>query len=501
MPKEFINISNHLFAWTKKELIQKKLLSPLGIIFWILLAAGSGILAAFNLILVPLSIAGILIGIVVVYLCLFRPLTGFYIVNFLSFFIFFPNHVIGRDILPSGIIIEILTLFVFMGSVLSIKSKEVHFSGLLKTGVSITFLILTLYVAIQAFNPNVDGFDGWLATFKRSIFFILLYISCYCLIDTKEKLKYFIRFWVYLSFVAAAYGCYQQWFGYFSFELNYIMRAPGGYEILFQGGQLRKFSFLSDVVGFGVLSGCMALFTLLLAISEKEKIKKYRFYFFFIIMSLGMAYSGTRTTNIIIPAGLVLYFLITIQSRTTLYALFIAAIIAIGILFLPIHNNATLNRVRSTFDSQDASFNLRNKNRHQIQPYIYTHPLGGGIGTTNFPGLLNHPNHPLAGFATDSGYLKAALEIGWIGLALMILFNLAILFQGINYYFKMKDKELKFLLLIILCTLFPNIITQYSQETTGQYPFCIFFFSSLSLMQRLKEFDENENVLPKQLFW
>ncbi|HSZ34810.1 MAG TPA: O-antigen ligase family protein [Puia sp.] len=501
MPKEFVTISNYFFAWTKKELVQKKLLSPLGIIFWILLAAGSGILSAFNLILVPFSIAGILIGIVIVYLCLFKPLTGFYIVNFLSFFIFFPNHVIGRDVLPSGIIIELLTLFVFMGSVLSIKSKDVYFAGLLKTGVSITFLILTLYVAIQAFNPNVDGFDSWLATFKRSIFFILLYISCYCLIDTKEKLRYFIRFWVYLSFVAAAYGCYQQWFGYFSFEMNYIMRAPGGYEILFQGGQLRKFSFLSDVVGFGVLAGCMALLTLLLAINEKDKIRKYRFYFFSIIMSLGMAYSGTRTTNIIIPAGLVLYFLITIQNRTTLYALFIAAIIAIVILFLPIHNNATLNRVRSTFDSQDASFNLRNKNRHQIQPYIYSHPLGGGMGTTNFPGLLNHPNHPLAGFATDSGYLKAALEIGWIGLALMILFNLAILFQGINYYFKMKDKELKFLLLIILCTLFPNIITQYSQETTGQYPFCIFFFSSLSLMQRLKEFDENENVLPKQLVW
>jgi putative inorganic carbon (hco3(-)) transporter len=500
MPKEFVKISNHLFAWTKTELIQKKLLSPLGIIFWILLAAGSGILAAFNLILIPFSIAGILIGMVVVYLCLFKPLTGFYIVNFLSFFIFFPNHVIGRDILPSGIIIEILTLFVFMGSVLSIKSKDIYFSGLLKTGVSITFLILTLYVAIQAFNPNVDGFDSWLATFKRSIFFILLYISCYCLIDTKEKLKYFIRFWVYLSFVAAAYGCYQQWFGYFSFEMNYIMRAPGGYEILFQGGQLRKFSFLSDVVGFGVLSGCMALLTLLLAINEKEKIRKYRYFFFFVIMSLGMAYSGTRTTTIIVPAGLLLYFLITIQNRTTLFALLIASIVALIILFIPIHNNATLNRVRSTFDSQDASFNLRNKNRHQIQPYIYTHPIGGGIGTTNAPGLLNHPNHPLAGFATDSGYLKAALEIGWIGLTLMILFNLAILFQGINYYFRMKDNELKFLLLVILCTLFPNIITQYSQETTGQYPFCLFFFSSLSLMKRLREFDENKNVVPKQLF-
>jgi putative inorganic carbon (hco3(-)) transporter len=501
MPKESIHITNQLYTWTKKELFQKKLLSPWGIIFWVLLAVGSGILATLNLFLIPLAIGGIIIGILVVYLCLFKPLTGFYIVIFLSFFIFFPNHILGRDILPSGSIIEILTVFVFMGSLLTIKSKNVQLSGLMKTGVSITLLLLTLYVATQALNPNVDGFDSWLATFKRSIIFILLYVSSYYLIDSLDKFKYFMRFWVYLSFVAAAYGCYQQWFGYFSFEMNYIMRSPGGYEILFQGGQLRKFSFLSDVVGFGVLSGCMALLTLLLAINEREKSKKYTYYFFFIIMSLGMAYTGTRTTTIIIPAGLLLYFLITIQNRKTLFAFLIASIVAIGILFVPIHNNATLNRVRSTFDSRDASFNLRNKNRHQIQPYIYSHPFGGGMGTTNMPGLLNHPNHPLAGFATDSGYLKAALEIGWIGLALMILFNLAILYQGINYYFKMKDEELKFFLLLILCTLFPNIITQYSQETTGQYPFCIFFFSSLSLMRRLKEFDETRSILPKQLIW
>jgi len=43
---------------------------------------------------------------------------------------------------------------------------------------------------------------------------------------------------------------------------------------------------------------------------------------------------------------------------------------------------------------------------------------------------------------------------------------------------------------MIMATLFPNIVDQYSQETIGQFPGCIFFFCSISLMKRLLDLDE-----------
>ena len=492
MPTQSIHIISKLHHWLKSQFIQKKFLSPWGIVPLILLAVAGGVSAANNLFLVPLAVGTVLLAIIIIYYCLFHPLKGFYIINFLGFFVFYPNHLLGRDVLPLSTALEMLIIFVFFGTGISKKSGIIKEQGLSKTFISITLFALTFYVGLQALNPNVYGLGGWFAAFKRSIVFVLIYITAYRLIDTEKKFIYFVRFWIIMSLVAAFYGCLQQWFGYLSLEMNYIRNIPGAYEILNQGGQLRKFSFLADVVSFGVLAGCMALFTLLLAINEKNTVKKTWLFLFSIVMVLGMSYSGTRTVTIILPTGLTLYCLLRIKHKTTLVTIFLATIGAIAVLFVPIYDNATLNRVRSTFDTKDPSLDVRNTNRHYIQPYIQSHPIGGGIGTTNNAGLYNHPGHQLAGFATDSGFLKAGLEIGWIGLILIILFNLSILYQGINYYFKMKDKQLKLYVIVIVSTLFANIVTQYAQETVGQFPFAIFFFSSLSLMKRLFEFDKEK---------
>jgi hypothetical protein len=211
-------------------------------------------------------------------------------------------------------------------------------------------------------------------------------------------------------------------------------------------------------------------------------------------MLLGMSYSGTRTSNIILPVGIGLYIFMTIQRKTTMITMLASLMVVFFILFAPV-NTPTLNRIRSTFNTDEASHNVRDVNRALIQPYIYTHPIGGGIATSGVDGLRFNRNHPLAGFPTDSGFLRVAIEQGWIGLALNILFFLVILYQGIHYYFIMRIKEYKTYVVAIICTLFSIIVTQYSQVSIGQFPGAIFFFSSLALIQRLKEFDFNERAI------
>ena len=494
MERQQAHITTRFHSWVKKELIQKKLSSPWGIWILVVIALAGGFLAANDLFFVPIALGGLLAGLVVVYFCLFKPLIGFYIMTFGAFFVFYPNHLLGQDLLPLSTALEIVILFLFLGTYISKKSADVQqSSGLLKTLVSITLLILIAYIGIEAFNPNVRGYGSWFGAFKRAVVLALVYISAYRIIDTKEKFRYYVNFWIFFSFITALYGCFQQWFGLLPMEMAYIMRTPGAMDLLFQGGQLRKSSILSDVVSFGVLAGSMCVFTLLLAINEKAQLKKYILFFCALIMVLGMSYSGTRTATIIIPAGFILYGFITIQNRTTLITLFVSVLVAIAVLFAPIYSNPTLNRIRSTFDTEDASLNVRVVNRKFIQPYLHSHPLGGGIGTTNFAGYYDHPYHPLAGFATDSGLLKIGLEYGWIGLILMMASHLAILYQGINYYFRVRDKEIRLYIVAIICTLFPIIVTQYSQETVGQFPSGIFFFSSISLLKRLLEFDQNQN--------
>lgn len=487
MPEKDISISFN--KWLHKEVFLKKLVSPVGLLMLSLFAIVSGFLASIDLFFIPVGIAAAIGGVIFVYTCLFKPYTGFYATTVFSVLVFYPNHLLGRDMIPLSTVMEILMLFVFIGTYIAPSQHYQKTGTLIKTIVSILLILYTIEQFLQLFNPIASLFKVWLPVFKRWLFYIIVYITAYRLIDTLQKVRYFFNFWMVASFGIALYGCFQQWFGYLPSEINFILSVPGRWELLFQGGQLRKFSFLSDVVAFGILAGTMALVTLLLAINEVNKKKRYLMLFGTVIMLLGMAYSGTRTTTVIVPAGIVMYGFLNIQSKQTLIMLFGTVMMVVFIMFAPIYTNNTLNRVRSSFDSKDESLNLRERNRHLIQPYLYVHPMGGGLGTTNGEGGLNFPGHPLANFPTDSGLLKIGLEYGWTGLVLWMLLNLCILYQSIHYYFKMKNKELKKYMGVIVCFMFPLIVTQYSQETIGQIPQGIFVFSLLSLSRRLMDLD------------
>lgn len=478
--------------WLNREFLLKGLSSKFGITFLGCIAIGIGLLAANNLAIVAFGAVGAVAAVIVVYYCFFEPVTGYFITMFIAFFAFYPNHILNI-ILPIPTFVELLIFIIFLGSYNSAKKLNLPRNSLLLTGVSIVFILYTIFNIVEFFNPNMQSQAGWLFRFKRYMVYVLVYIISYRLIDTPQRFRNFMKFWLYMSFLAAAYGCYQQWFGMLPMEINYIKSDPIEYKLMFQGGMLRKFSFLSDVVSFGVLSGSMAVVALILAINEKKRKRKYLLFFGAFIMTLGMFYSGTRTTTVILPAGIALYLFMTIQSKTTIVTLFASVLIAGFILYVPV-DNAVLNRVRSTFNTQDASLNVRDVNRHYIQPYIYANPIGGGIATTGTEGLHYNPHHLLAGFPPDSGLLKAALEMGYVGLAFTMLFYLVMLYQCIDFYFRIKNPEYKTYVVAIGAALFAMIVTQYAQVAIGQIPGAIFFFGTISMMKRLIEFDRAERT-------
>ena len=477
--------------WFKREFFIKNLNSPTGIILLSLISIGGGLLAYLDLSIITFALTASLIGIIIFYYCLLKPLTGYYLVTLLAFFAFYPNHILNRE-LPLSTLVEVLLWVVFLGSYVQRKNRsENNYNSLLSSAISIVLIFYTVFHLIEFFNPDLGRREGYFFVMRKFLVFIFIYIMAYRLINTPQKLKFFFKFWIIMSFIAAAYGCYQQWFGYLPMEMRYIRSDPIEYELMNQGGVLRKFSFLSDVVSFGVLSGSMAVLTLIFAIEEKNKKRKYRLFLMALIMAMGMSYSGTRTTTVIIPSGIALYLLMTIKSRTTLITLFVSVMIGFLIMFAPI-DNPSLNRIRSTFNSKDPSLNVRDVNRHYIQPYIYAHPIGGGIATSGVPGRRFNPTHRLAGYPPDSGLLQIAMEMGPIGLGLTLLFYLTILYQCIHSYFRMKNPRYKLYAVGIAATLFSVMITQYAQVSIGQIPGVFFFMSSISLIKRIKEFDDRE---------
>ena len=431
------------------------------------------------------------IGALITFLCIRKPLNGLYVFIVISVFAFYPSRILGKD-LPINTGLEVLLLCLLIGTLFHTRNEKV--SSFLKTPISIMFFIFSIFLCLQVFNPNMQSVPGWLFCMRRYIMLVFYYIIAYKLINSFEKFKFYIKFWVVIVFIICLYGYYQQFFGLFDFEMRDLMKNPKDFQLAMQGGLLRKQSFLADMIIYGVICGGMSLFTLILGLNETRRKRQILFFFLFGFFWVGMNFSGTRTLVVMLPAGVALYSLMTIGNRKTLLVIFSTILLFLFILYAPIYSNPTLNRMRTAFDKDNASNNVRDWNRSYIQPYIYKHPIGGGVLTCGEPGRRFNPSHPLAGFPPDSGFLQSALELGWVGYGLYILFYIVILYQGITFYFASKHKEIKKYILAIVIMNFGILLVQYSQVSEGQIPNTILIYSSFALLTRLREFDSERTA-------
>ncbi|MEM6964919.1 MAG: hypothetical protein AAF573_09150, partial [Bacteroidota bacterium] len=87
--------------------------------------------------------------------------------------------------------------------------------------------------------------------------------------------------------------------------------------------------------------------------------------------------------------------------------------------------------------------------------------------------------------------VRLAVEIGWIGLILYMLFIFQCLRWGIYYYFRVRDPMIKNLYLAINTAFFMLVIASYPQEAILQVPTSIIFYILLAAIIKLKDFDES----------
>lgn len=434
-----------------------------------------------------------ILGVAVAIFSVINFVIGFYAATALGCFIFFIGRFFG-DSFPVGTIIDLLVLVTFFGLLVHKVSRREPF--LYKAGHIITYayLVYTIFLVLQVFNPSMQSVGGWFFVLRKFSQFLMIYFIAINVFTDYKRVKFFFIYWIALAFIAGIYGCYQEWFGFLPFELDWIMSNPARVGLyLLVTGISRRFSTFSDPAAYGIIMAATFVFIMALFLSIKDKKTRYLLFVVNIFILLGAVYSGTRTAYFIIAAALVIYILMTITKRNTLIFACLFALGFVIIMFGPIYGNATINRIRSTFEfSEEASMQVRDENRAHIQPYIYRHPIGGGLATTGVQGLTYNPNHQLAGFPPDSGYMMVALETGWIGLFLQCFLYLLILQSGVHAYYNIRDKRLKvFCLGAILCV-FAFIVGQYGQVAIGQVPGNFLFYSCLALFARLKYLDNEQ---------
>ncbi|WP_341839529.1 O-antigen ligase family protein [Chitinophaga caseinilytica] len=461
--------------------------------FWVAMALVAGVIGYVVSYIderLGLVIAAGLIGITVALICLFNTRNGFYIVTVLGFFMFYIKR-FADDAIPMGAVCDVLLAVTFLGIY---YRKTVLKERLWKYSSNIITLLYGInfgFLMVELFNPSMYSVAGWVFTVRKALNFIMIYFIGLHIFHTRQAIIDYVKLWVILSAIAGLYGCYQQWFGLLGFETNWVMSDPIRYKLYFQGGEIRKFSFLSDPTSFGILMAHGVVFSIILLLNAERKRDRKWLFFSTLCMALGMAYSGTRTAYFMIPAGLSLYVLMTITNRRTMFFAIGFMMLFCVLIFGPFYSNGTINRIRSTFEmSDDESLNVRDENRAKIQPYIFKHPLGGGVATSGVLGLEYNPEHPLAGFPPDSGYLRVAIETGWVGLILTCTIYFTILFTGIRNYYRSRSREFKIIYLGIVASIYAYIIANYAQVAIGQIPGALFFYSAVAMIVNLRGIEE-----------
>ena len=431
----------------------------------------------------------VILGVPIALVCLLNFRIGFVIALVISSFSFLLARISGQYDLPFGSLSDILMLIVFLGVFVN---KENKFEAITAYQSPVFFLVLIWigFLLIQIFNPNGPP-GSWPLILRGVIGFSIIYFVLIRLFTTWHYVKLFTICWLTIALLAAFYAFYQEFAGLPSYDLTWVKRSPKSIGLNFIGGRWRKWSFLSDVATFGMFMSFAGVFLIVLAAELRDYRKKIIFFAVGILLLVAMTYSGTRTATAMTVTGIVLYGLLTIHKRSTLLLGFSTLLVILAIIYVPYQGSATINSIRSTFfPTSDASFNVRVINRERIQPYIRTHPLGGGLNTTGSEGEVLAPDHPLAGFPPDSYYMSIALETGYIGLVIVLSVFFTTLLVGINKYYRCRNPTLKAVYAAYITSFFALSVAGYAQESITQLPMRFVFYSCFVLMDRLKHFDD-----------
>ena len=481
-------LSDRLYRWLFRVSILQKLNNPVGYAILILVALVTAYLVTRLGLAAGAALLGVIYAVPLLMLCLSNSKAGFLVTLFLSSFIFLINRILGQD-LPLGVAREVLLLFTFLGIYVRKSAFRDETINPAKNPITLLVFLWTAYLLVQAFNPN-GAWDSWLFGVRGIVGFAITYAVLVYVFDSLDFVGFFTKFWLFIALLAALYALYQEYVGLPPYDLHWVTENEVRIGLNFIQGRWRKWSFLSDIAVFGLFMAYGGIVCFVLVLGPFHYRKKLLLFFSGCLMFLAMVYSGNRTAFVIVPIGFFFYAIMTLKQTRTLIIGAAALILFVGILFGPVYN-PTVNRLRSSFfPGDDPSMNVRDLNRARIQPYIYNHPIGGGLNTSGIIGDRFAPGHELAGFPPDSGYLETALEVGWIGLVIQVLTYFTIMFIGINNYRRVRNPKIKIYYLAYLSSFFALTVSLYAKKAVFQLPLGLLFYAVFALVFRMVEFDD-----------
>lgn len=472
--------------WFRQTVLIEKLNNQFGLIFFffcaIVLAAGIG---AFGMSFAAMCLI-VLIAIPVVVGLVINPTFGILVYLTLSFTImFFIRYGVP---FPLGTLMDGMLALFILGFFIQQKKKPEW--EIFKNPVSLWIGIWIVYNILEFGNPTTESRLAWVYTIRGMALVTMMYYIFLYNIRTKKLIRIIMKWWLAFMVFAALYAFKQEFFGFFEFEERYN-NSEGVPLLLFIAGHWRKYSVFSDPVTFAYNMAIAGLLCVGLITGPLKAYKKIILFLVIAVLLVNMLFSGTRGAFPLVPAALILYAIMNYSSKILLITI-IAGVFIAGLIVMPTSNQNIL-RFQSAFSpNKDASYTARKINQARIKPYVWTHPMGGGLGSVGEWGKKFAPNSFLAGFPPDSGYVRTTVELGWIGLAIFCVMIFIIIKTGIDNYYKIQDPELKSYCLAMVLMVFTWNIANFPQEALVQYPSNVLFYLTVALINVTYRLDQEQ---------
>ena len=425
-----------------------------------------------------------------------------FIFNYLSQMKDFPSLPVPKS-LPN----EMLEIALLAIAIIDVKNS--HFK---RTGSIMLFALILWcgFCTLEVLNDTCGlgiNIGAWY-TGARLIAFQMLYIYLvFCIyISNPSILTKYLYLWGVLALFAVFWVWKQQNIGLTNYEFGWLYYGPGRNTHLIQAGTLiRYWSIYSDAANFGVAMASTGVAFIIFGITSK--LKKLRYFFLVVGCAClwGMFPSGTRTATACVIVGFVLYIFLSKSFKIAIPFTILFAIAAFILLFTNIGNgNQQIRRMRSAFNKNDASANVRTINQKTMKKYMRDAPwgIGVGMGMDNVP--ANNKYRKMATIAPDSEYVFIWLHTGIIGITIFLFTTALILFGACRIVlFKIKSPSLRGIGAGLCCAFASQQLGAYGNQVLMQFPNGLVFYGAISVVYILpyleKEWIEYETqTLAKQ---
>lgn len=335
------------------------------------------------------------------------------------------------------------------------------------------------------------------------ILYIFLVFSIY--ISSPEVLVKYLKIWAFLALFSAIWTWKQQYIGFSAAE-NAFLRGGGSSTHIIQGGTLiRYFSTFSDAANYGCNAAASAIAFVIFGITTRIKRNKWLFIIISVPVFIAMFASGTRTAIFCAIGGFVTFLVLSRSLRIIIPSAILGGLFLFILIFTNIgQGNQQIRRMRSAFNKNDASTNVRSINQETMRKYMQDAPwgIGLGMGYDNVP--ANNKYNRMATIAPDSEYVFIWLRTGRIGITTFIITMLIMLGGACRIVlFKLKNPTL----IGIgggLCSAFVAIqLGGYANQVLMQFPNCLTFYGGLAIVYILPYLEPEwvkyeQNLLTKQ---